>query len=236
MSYTARKLITEAYYASGIRSREFQTIEGSLISEGLSLLNDFLAVTTAQQSKKPYIQTKVFNCVIGQEKYEIEGLIYAETISFYIADNLRLPVRILGRQDYFGSAKVTDLNTIPYNCNIERVLNGSEVYFYPLPDKTYKIEITGFFSLDFIENLSLDLTTVYDMYYIVYLKHNLIKNICMSEAIQTPPETIEYISQLDNAVAKIAMIDLNKKPRKVNYNDAIYMDMVGGFTGRGRIR
>ncbi len=232
MSYTVRKLITEAYYASGIRSREFQTIEGALISEGLSLLNDFLAVTSANQSKKPYIQTKTFNCIANQEKYKIDGLIYPETISFYIDTNLRMPVNIAGRKEYFGTTKVTDLNTIPYNCTIERVLNGSEVYFYPLPDKAYKIEITGFFSLELIDNLSLDLTTIYDMYYIVFLKHNLIKTICMSEAIQTPLETTEYIAQLDNVVSKIATIDLRKKPRRIGYNEAIYLDMTGGMVGR----
>ena len=42
MAYTTNQLISGAYYASGVVSREFETVSGAQIGDGLEWLNNII--------------------------------------------------------------------------------------------------------------------------------------------------------------------------------------------------
>ena len=87
--YTVTNLITDAYYDSSVVSRQFETIQGYQLNDGLTWLNQLLADKAMDSGDIPYItQQYPFNGVAGQETYFIPNLASIDTLVFYIsADN-----------------------------------------------------------------------------------------------------------------------------------------------------
>src|ERR1700679_2338430 len=109
MAYTALELITNAYYLSGIVSRQLQTVSGQQISDGLYLLNALLAVKTADKRLIPYYTTYSQN------------LIEIETMSFNL-NNVRYAMNNVPRRKYFGQPRVNNIDTLPFSWHMERAL------------------------------------------------------------------------------------------------------------------
>ncbi|MEO6077572.1 MAG: hypothetical protein ABIP54_02185 [Candidatus Andersenbacteria bacterium] len=146
MSYTVTKLINDAYYASGIVSRGFTTVEGSQLNDGLDFLNDILADKTIEKDMVPYYTVYNFFAVAGQEKYFIPGLEELETLTFFL-ENIRYQMREVGRIQYFGSARADNISSLPFNWHLERCPGGVNIYLYFFPNTNYPIQAWGKYRL-----------------------------------------------------------------------------------------
>ena len=126
MSFTARELISKAYYLSGIVSKRLQTVGGEQINEGLELLNELLSVEGVTGSLIPYFKEHDLTAVAGQELYFIPNLIQVETLTFNIG-TVRYSMQPRGRVDYFGSGRVDNINSLPYDWHVERTKGGMKL-------------------------------------------------------------------------------------------------------------
>ena len=146
MTYSVISLITGAYYASGIVSREFQTVSGAQMGAGLQILNDIITDKTIEKDMIPYFTKYEFFAVAGQEEYFIPNLESVETLVFFI-NNVRYQMRPLNRKVYFGSSRAENINSLPFNWHIERSLGGAKLFMYFKPQTNYPIQLWGTFRL-----------------------------------------------------------------------------------------
>lgn len=162
MAYTTNQLISGAYYASGVVSREFETVSGSQIADGLQWLNDILAEKRVDEGMVPYETVLSFNAVIGQKVYYIPNLTKIDTLVFYL-DQVRYAMTYTKRNEFFGSPRVENIQTLPFEWYFERKVGGGNLHIYFAPDKNYPMEIHGIFDMEPValgQDLSSNVTTV----------------------------------------------------------------------------
>ena len=193
MAYLTSELITNAYYISNIVSREFETPTGAQTSEGLSVLNDLIGDKTADNSMIPYSDKYTFNAVAGTDEYFIENLIYADTFTFYI-DAVRYQTRNQQRQEFFGSFRVVNIQSLPFNWHTEREKGGTRLFLYFVPDQDFPLEIWGSFSLAEV-TLFQDLSLTLDRYYINFLKYELAVRLCKEYGYVVPPAVQQQLEE-----------------------------------------
>jgi hypothetical protein len=211
MPYTVIKLISDAYYTTGIVSRDFQTVSGSQLNDGLDLLNETLADKTIEAGMIPfYTNSYTFNAVIGQEKYGIPGLVKAETLTF-VLNTVRYAMRENGHDEYFGTGRANNINSLPFNWRSEKTLTGADIYLYFLPDQAYPLTITGLFSLSSV-TINQDLLLSLPVFYISYLKYRLALKICILFNIVFPEQAEEELLRYEQMISKrSAPMDLRMK-------------------------
>lgn len=146
MVYTVANLITDAYYISGIVSREFETVSGQQGSVGLAVLNNILTDKAIEKDMIPYYKKYTFNAIAGQETYFIPNLEELDTLVFFL-NSVRYQMRQVSRIPYRGSSRANNVSSLPFNWNIERCLGGSLISLYFFPDKNYPMEAWGLFRL-----------------------------------------------------------------------------------------
>lgn len=144
MAYTTNQLIAGAYYAAGVVSREFETVSGRELTDGLQWLNDVISDKDVDQGMVPYEDKLTFNAIMGQEVYFIPNLTEIDTLVFYL-DQVRYAMNYTQRNAYFGSSRVENIQTLPYQWYFERLVGGGNLYIYFKPDRNYPIEIHGAF-------------------------------------------------------------------------------------------
>ena len=115
MSYTAQTLITRSWYLSGIVARNLQVPTGDQITDGLMLLNALLDYKQIETDLIPYWTYIEMPLIGGQEYYFMPNVaaIDMNTATFNI-DVVRYPMDRTGRQAYFGSSRVDNIQTLPY--------------------------------------------------------------------------------------------------------------------------
>lgn len=226
-SYSVRELITKAYNLSGIVAKDLHTVSGSQITDGLSLLNDLLAVEGVTGMLISYYKEFEFDTVIGQEKYFIPGAMEIETVTFNI-DSVRYATRNVSRSMYFGSSRADDIQSLPFNWHMERTLNGLDLYMYYLPDRVYPMKVWGKFGLTEIDfaDLDIDLRLTYDRYFIVYMRYALARFITADYKIPLPSETKLTLEELENKLIYVSPKDYSIKKEStlqvqtsLNYGD-----------------
>jgi hypothetical protein len=205
--YTVTKLITGAYYTAGVLSRDFETITGAQLTEGLDLLNDALGMVTATKKLIPYYSKYDLSAVVGQEKYFIPNLIDVETFTFFIG-NLRYPSVEISRRPYFGGARVNNINSLPFSWHGERSDGGMDIYLYFLPQQTFPLQIWGKFGLAEINDPLLDLSIIYERFYILYLRYKLAEFICNEYQLTMQPSNLQTLRELETAIITISPMDL----------------------------
>lgn len=192
MAYLTSKLITNALYLGGIVSREFETPTGAQMSDGLDLLNDILADKTVNNAMIPYTDKYTLNAVSGQSEYFIQDLIEVNVFTFYIG-SIRYQTRNQQRQDYFGSFRATEIESLPFNWHVERELGGARLFLYFVPNTEYPLEIWGQFRLSQVTEFQ-DLSLTLDRFYINFLKYELSKRMCQFYAYKVPPDVQETLN------------------------------------------
>lgn len=207
MAYTVTKLITNAYYLSGIVARNLQTVTGDQIEDGLDLLNAVLEIKTAGIRLIPYYTQFDFTAVIGQEKYFIPDLISVETFTFFIGP-VRYSMQQSMRKQYFGSPRVENIESLPYNWHIERCFGGANLYLYFVPNIAYPLEIMGKFRLSNVV-LNQDLALTMDRFYIEYLRYALAEQICAEYNIPFQPQAQAKLEEYEHKVMDISPPDLS---------------------------
>lgn len=212
MPYTARKLITDAYYLTNIVSREFQIVSGEQIGVGASLLNDFLASTALANKRIPFFELYNLALSPGVEKYFVDNLAYIETMTFFDG-SVRYPVKMEGMKAHFGTLRVETVQTFPLTAGIKRDKGGMEIYFYPIPDKIYTLQVLGQFILNILANVDIDLEGYYDRSYLTYIKYNLAKLISDDAGTEIPAFIDLEIAKMDKQLEMMNLPDMRKKIR-----------------------
>ncbi len=159
MAYTVTQLITDAYYASSVVARQFETVQGYQLSSALNWLNQILQDKTANTGEVPYITTYVeLACVPGQEKYYIPNLIDIQSIVFFI-QSVRYQMKFVGRGKYFGTPRANNINALPLSYTYERAFGGVNLFLYFFPQENYPLQIVGNTYMNIVSN-NQDLTAI----------------------------------------------------------------------------
>jgi len=201
MPYTVTKLITNAFHTSGIVAREFQTVSGTQVQEGLDYLNEILGDTRVADDMLPYFTRYTFNTVVGQEKYTIPGLIEVDTLTF-VLNTVRYQMNETQRIEYFGTPRANDINSLPLMYHVERQLDGADIYMYFKPESVYVMELWGLFGLTAVSSLATDLLLTYDQFYINYLKYVLAQRICVNYDYDVSQKLRDQVKYYDGIISK----------------------------------
>ncbi len=207
MTYTTTELITRAYYLSGVVARDFQTVTGAQLDDGLNMLNALLDVKTAQQRFIPYFTVYEFDTVAGQETYDIDNLISIESLTFAI-EPVRYSLREVQRKEYFSTPRVNNIQTLPYQYHLERKFGGSNVYLYFVPNQVFNMVLVGKFSLAGVI-LGQDLSATIDLFYIEYLRYGLAEYICNEYNVQFQSGNSSKLLEYENMITDVSPLDLS---------------------------
>lgn len=223
--YTTTELITKSWYLSGIVARDFETVSGDQLNDGLQLLNALLSFKTANDRLIPYFSYYDFNFEQGVEKYFIPDLVYIETLTF-LNQTVRFATGKQGRKQFFGSFRAENVQSLPMSFHIERTLNGSNLWVYYQPNQTFPARIWGKFSLSDV-SLGQDLTLNYDKFYIEYLRYALAQYMCQEYNITFPSDSRRQIDEFEQMLIDISPLDLTMEKSSTmqltngfNYADA----------------
>lgn len=208
MAYTAQTLITRSWYLSGIVARNLQTVTGDQITDGLMLLNALLDWKSVDISLIPYWTYKTDVVTVpGQEAYFLENVLAIESVTFNI-DVVRYPMDFVTRRNYFGSGRIDNINSLPFNWTFNRSLNGGTLYLYFLPEAVFPLKMMCKIALTNVI-LSTDLTTVYDGSYIEYLRYKLAQYMCSEYGILFNPESAKNLQQIERMLMDVEPPDLS---------------------------
>ncbi|WP_299079148.1 hypothetical protein [uncultured Paraglaciecola sp.] len=219
----ASELVVKAFYLSNIVSRELETVSGSQISDGIDLLNELLDDKAASGNMIPYFSHVNFDAVVNQEKYFIPSLMEMSCLAFKDG-TIRYEMRELGRIEYFGNTRATNISSFPKVYTFERALGGSNIYIYFYPDRDYEFEITGKF---FLSNVSAcdDLDSSLEGFYISYLRYALAESICdfynvefpiyKKQALNKKEKNLFKVDPPDMTIEKVS--SLNSRENILNY-------------------
>lgn len=233
MSYSVNKLITNAFYLSKIRSKDFQTVGGDDITVGLDLLNEVLAETSINTKMIPYYKEYVTAAVIGQEKYFIPYLVEPLSLTFNIT-TVRYATSELSRRQFHSTTRIDGIIALPFNASFERVLGGCDLYVQYLPADTYPFKIWGKFALSMLTNadLTTDLLVTYDMFYVRYLRHLLAQEICNYYGVALSAEVRAVSDRIAANLNDMNPVDLTTQ--KVNtYDDKNALNWAQVNIGKG---
>lgn len=206
MTYTVTQLITNAYYLSQVVSRELETVTGSQLNDGLSMLNALLSLKSANTNLIPYYTEYTFTAVVGQETYFIPRLVNCETFTFNIGD-VRYQTYPQSRRMYKGSSRVDNIESLPFHYNIERAVGGSNLSMYFLPSQTYPCIVWGKFGFSSVA-LNDNLDVLYDLYYIDYLRYRLAKRICSEFGVRFSAQAAAELQEFEEILINVSPGDL----------------------------
>jgi len=238
MAYTAQQLITRSWYLSGIVARNLQVVTGDQITDGLMLLNALLDFKQIETDLIPYWTYIEMPLTVGEEFYFLPYVAAVESATFNL-DVVRYPMDSVTRTNYYGSARVDNISTLPFSYNYNRALGGGNLALYFLPESNYPLKLMVKIFLVDVE-LGTDLTNVseivpytfinsanqgYDTSYIEYLRYALAQYMCSEYGILFNPESekiltsykrkLMYISPPDLAMQKVTTLAANQA---VGYN------------------
>lgn len=240
MAYTAQTLITRSWYLSGIVARNLQFVTGDQITDGLMLLNALLDFKQVETDLIPYYTYIEMPAVAGQEFYFLPYVASIESLTFNI-DTVRYPMDQTTRTHYYGSSRVDNISTLPFNWNFNRQLGGGNLALYFLPESTYPLKMmVKIFLVDVA--LNTDLTNIsqaglpytfinssnqgYDTSYIEYLRYELANYMAGEYGVSLTPTNMarlmEYRRQLmyvgppDLSMVKTSILTQNQG---YNYGD-----------------
>jgi hypothetical protein len=204
-----RELITNSWYLSGIVGRELQVVDGSQITDGLELLNGFLAEKSATGDAIPYYSHYAQIPITGQESYFIPNLISIDEITFFMGP-VRFPMYRQTRYEYWGTGRVNNINSLPYSYYAEKALGGTKIYVYFSPNPSIdSFQITGRFALSSLE-LDDVVEEFIDNYYRQYVFYSLARRLCDWYGHSWDPQKEFTRLQLERSVTNVNPIDMTR--------------------------
>jgi len=230
MPYTAQELITRSWFLSGIVARNLQVPTGDQIYDGLQMLNDLLNFKQIETDLIPYWTYIEMPLVANQEFYFLPYVAAIESATFNI-DVVRYPMDSTSRRIYFGSSRVDNISTLPFNWNYNRALGGGNLALYFKPETAYPCKMmVKIFLVDV--DLTTDLTNLteivpytfinssnqgLDTSYIEYLRYALAQYMCSEYGVLFNPESekiltsykrkLMYVSPPDLTVTKCSILN-----------------------------
>jgi len=217
MAYTVRKLITNSFYLTGIVARGLQTVDGQQLSDGLDLLNDLLAIKTANSRLIPYYSFETINLEVGKETYFVPKLIEISSITFNMGNDptsVRFSTSTIGRRQYWGSSRVNGMNALPLINTVDRVKGGANISVQFLPQSSYPLNIVGKYGLDEV-TVDQDLSLTYDRFYVAYLKYALAQYIAEDYSIPFPQQSINKLNEYESVLLDLSAPDFKMQKTTV---------------------
>ncbi len=211
MAYTARELITRSFFLSQVVSRGLQTVSGEQITDGLYLLNALLDYKSTDLRLIPYFQRTTFNTVAGTESYFVDDLLYIDSLTFNIG-TVRYSLLDFTRKEYFANPRVDDVQSLPYCYRAERELGGMRIFLYFVPADVYVMKISGKYGFSEV-TLDTDLSLVYDLYYIEYLRYSLASEICEEWGSTFPDQSKLKLTAMEKKLMDVSPADLSMTKR-----------------------
>lgn len=223
MAYTAETLINRAWYLSGIVARNLQVVTGDQINDGLMLLNALLDFKQIETDLIPYWTYIELPLIGGQEFYFLPFVAAVESATFNI-DVVRYPMDYTTRRTYFGSSRVDNIETLPFNWNFNRGEGGGTFAVYFLPQSNYPLKLMVKLFLNDV-SLNTDLTNVstslpytflqtnnagYDTSYIEYLRYALAQYMCSEYGILFNPESAKILQKMQRQLMFESPPDLRR--------------------------
>jgi hypothetical protein len=193
MAYLTSELIADAYYTSSIVSREFETPTGGQMSDGLRLLNDVIADRTIDSGTIPYTTTLAFSAIAGQSQYFLANWIDIETFVFFI-NGIRFQTINQQRDEFFGSTRAININSLPFNWNFERGFGGGTLSLYFIPDVNYPLEIRGEQRLTSVTEFQ-DLSLTIDEFYRNFMLYLLTDRLCQYNSFKVPNDVARQLEK-----------------------------------------
>lgn len=210
MTYPARELINGAYYLSSVVSKGFQSVSGEQSLDGLMLLNELLAVKAVDKKQIPYYKEYVLNPVPGQEKYFVPSLVECQSATFNMGD-LRLAMSPMTRVEYFASSRLDKVISLPFTYHVELTTGGSNVYLYFSPQAVYPVKIWGKFGFVQITDINQDLSLIYDLSYLTYLRYQLSAAICEENGVTLPEQVRQKLLTYEALFKDISAHDFTRR-------------------------
>lgn len=211
MAYLTNQLITRAFFLSQVLARDLQTISGSQMEDGLYLLNALLDSKFSDLQLIPYYSEYQLTTEQGLEKYFIPNLAEADTTTFNMGD-VRFSMQARTRKEYFGTPRVDNIQSLMNSYRYERCLKGSNLYFYFVPNQEYLVKIWGKFALTDV-TLYQDISLVYDLFYIEYLRFALAQYICCEYGQTFPEECQKKFKEIVKKLKSVSPADLSINKR-----------------------
>ena len=123
------------------------------------------------------------------------------------------------------------ITSLPFSYHLERTLDGSNVWVYYLPDQTYQFNLIGKFALTDV-SLNEDMETVYDPFYIEYLRYALAQFMCNEYSITFAPEKLAMLKIYEKKLLDVSTPDLTMQ--KMNFiNTGFTINWAQCNIGRG---
>ncbi len=221
MPYTAEQLVTRSWFLSGIVARNLQVPTGDQIYDGLQMLNALLDFKQIQTDLIPYWTYIELPLVAGQEFYFLPYVAAIESATFNI-DVVRYPMDYTTRRMYYGSSRVDNIATLPFNWNYNRALGGGNMALYFKPESAYPMKMmVKLFLVDV--TLQTDLTNIsesvpytfinsanqgYDTSYIEYLRYALAQYMCSEYGVLFNPESEKILNGMKRQLMYVSPPDL----------------------------
>lgn len=222
MAYTARTLISRAWYLSGIVARNLQTVTGDQETDGLMLLNALLDWKQIETDLIPYWTYIQLSAIPNQEFYFLPYVAAIESVTFNIG-TVRYPMDSTTRRNYYGSSRVDDISTLPFGWNYNRALGGGNLALYFKPESNYPLKLMVKLFLTDV-TLQTDLTNIssslpytfinsanqgYDTSYIEYLRYALAQYMCSEYGFIFNPESEKKLKSMERTLMYVSPPDLS---------------------------
>jgi hypothetical protein len=214
MASPAIETINRSLFLSGVVSKEFETPSGDQVNNGLVLLNSLLAMNGSDLELIPYFKRDDFLFVVNQEEYFIENLLQVQALTFNIGP-VRYPMEPVGRDRYFGSGRVDNISSLPFQYHTEREKGGLRIWVYYLPDQAYVGKISGKYALDQVPSLQYDLSLVYDDFYIEYLRYALSNYMCQEYDLTFHPNKLKMLEKMQKRIAYVEPPDMRMRKTQI---------------------
>lgn len=213
MVYSVTKLITKSFYLSQVVSRDLQVVQGEDFVDGLDLLNALLEVKGSDVRLIPYFTRGEFLSTVdpsvGEQVFFIPNMVSLETVTFNLS-NVQFPMQRVGRTDFFGGGRIEGIQSLPFSYHIERVLGGMNIYVYFNTGQVLEMKYMGKFGLTNV-TATTDLSTVYDLFYIEYLRYALAEYICSDWGVNFPEQSAMKLREIRKKLMDVSPPDLKMK-------------------------
>lgn len=150
---TVNELITNSLFLLGELGTN-ETPDSFMLSTGLELINEILAMFDSDSIFIPFITTVSFNMVVAQRTYSLSEIIPADVFTNPVVDlsyanytvpsagqGIIYPLQIINKAQYYGVTRLTPLNTRPGFIFLDKQANESFITLYPSPDQPYPCEL-----------------------------------------------------------------------------------------------
>ena len=243
MAYTAQQLITRSWFLSGIVARNLQVPTGDQIYDGLQMLNDLLNFKQIETDLIPYWQYITFDAVAAQEFYFLPYVAAIQTSTFNLGV-VRYPMVSTSSTNYFGSARVDNISTLPFSWNYERAVGGGTFGMYFKPDSNYPIKMkakifmvdvdlqtdmqdvtqsfTNPYNVPFYTQYSFINNSIqgYDTSYLEYLRYALARFMCSEYGVEFNPQSERIFMSYQRKLMYESPPDLSNKKLSILFADS----------------